>query len=107
MKNLIYIGVLTLGLVSCNQPGDNDDVVKEPSRDGAIETVINVKHDVNYDVLTTTNTVWVKNRIDTVITKNDTLKSLGSMVTEGDEDDDGNIPKVVVPKNYELYITVK
>ena len=107
MKNLIYIGVLTLGLVSCNQPGDNDDVVKEPSRDGAIETVINVTHKDGYDLLTTTNTVWVKNRVERVITKNDTIISLGSMVAEGDEDDDGNIPKVVVPKNYELYITVK
>lgn len=107
MKKLFYIGFLVLGLVSCNQPGDNEDVVKEPSKDGAIETQISVEHKNGIDVLTTVNKVWIKNRVDTTIIKVDTLKSLGTMTADGDEDENGNVPKVTVPKNYELYITVK
>lgn len=107
MKKQLYFGILFFGLISCENPGDNEDVVQTPSKDGAIETQISIEHKVGYDLLITTNKIWVKNRIEKTIIRTDTLKSLGNIMVEGDEDENGNIPKVLVPKNYELFITVK
>lgn len=105
MRKLLLLLFIPL-FYACEQQ-TNEDVVKQPSKDGSIETTLSVSHQNTYDLLTTTHKVWLHNGLDKVIVTTDTLKTLGTQIVESDEDDDGNTTKVVVPKNYELYITVK
>lgn len=107
MKRLLILSLFAALLFASCEDNKNDDVVKQPSREGAVATTLSVEHKGTYDVLTITDTVWIRNAVDKVIITKDTLKPLGSMQVESDEDDDGNTTKVTVPKNYELYITVK
>ncbi len=104
MKKLLPVLLLTLLFASCERK--NEDIVNEPNKDGSIETVVSVKHEKDFDVLTTTHKIWVKNQLDKTIINVDTLKSLGTTVAEG-EDESGNTQKAVVKKDYEFYITVK
>jgi hypothetical protein len=91
-------------LSSCSQ---NEDVVKQPQKDGSIETTLSVKHGKGFDILTTTHKVWVKNNLWQTLYSNDTVPSLGVTTATSEEDDDGNTKTVTVPKDYEFYITVK
>src|ERR1700752_2936037 len=84
----------------------NDDIVRKPKEDGSIETVMSVRHHGNYDLLTTTHKVWVNGIVDKIIVETDTLKSLGT-TKQVVEDSFGVAEKKTLPKNYEIYITVK
>lgn len=110
MKKTILLCAIAAMFSACG-PEQNEDVVQQPDKNGSIETIVAVTHGTNCDVLTTTHKVWVKGVLDKTITTSDTLKSLGNTVEEAtsEEDDDGNVntKNVVVPKDYELYITVK
>jgi hypothetical protein len=103
MKKLLPILLICL-LFSCKEK--NEDIVSEPNKDGSIETLVSVKHENGFDILTTTHKVWVKNELDKTLIKVDTLKSLGTTLAEG-EDENGNTKTAVVKKDYEFYITVK
>lgn len=104
MKKGLFLLALTSTFISCTQV--NEDIVKEPVKDGSIEYSIHVEHKDGIDLLTTKKIIWVKNKIDTTFVSLDTLKSLGTTTVDG-ENSDGDVKKVVVPKNYEIYITVK
>lgn len=104
MKKLLSVLLLTSLFFSCKEK--NEDIVTEPNKEGSIETVVSVKHEDGFDILTTTHKVWVKNQLDKTLIKIDTLKSLGLTTVEG-EDRDGYTEKVQVKKDYEFYITVK
>lgn len=104
MKKLLYALLLTSVFFSCKEK--NEDIVSEPNKEGAIETVVSVKHEDGFDILTTTHKVWVKNQLDKTLIQVDTLKSLGLTTVEG-EGQNGNTEKVQVKKDYEFYITVK
>jgi len=104
MKKLLLLIVLATLLNSCEEK--NEDIVSEPNKDGSIETIVSVKHEDGFDILTTTHKVWVKNQLDKTLIKVDTLKSLGLTTVEG-EDQDGYVEKAQVKKDYEFYITVK
>ena len=104
MKPLIFILFVAVYCSSCKQK--NEDIVKQPNKEGSIETVVSVKHEAGFDVLTTTHKIWVKNKLDKTLIKVDTLTSLGTTLAEG-EDENGNKKQAVVPKDYEFYITVK
>lgn len=104
MKKLLSALLLTSLFLSCKEK--NEDIVTEPNKEGSIETVVSVKHEEGFDILTTTHKVWVKNQLDKTLVKIDTLKSLGLTTVEG-EDRDGYTEKVQVKKDYEFYITVK
>jgi hypothetical protein len=103
MKYILLFCFAVILFTGCDS---NDDIVKVPNKDGAIETSLTVKHASGYDLLITTHKVWVKNQLDKTIITMDTLKSLGTTLEEG-EDKDGNTSNVSVPKDYEFYITVK
>ena len=104
MKRLLLLIVLATLLNSCEEK--NEDIVSEPNKDGSIETIVSVKHEDGFDILTTTHKVWVKNQLDKTLIKVDTLKSLGLTTVEG-EDQDGYVQKAQVKRDYEFYITVK
>jgi len=104
MKTLLIILFATVLLSSCTQK--NEDIVKEPNKEGSIETIVMVKHEKDVDILTTIHKVWVKNKLDKTLIKIDTLVSLGTTLVEG-EDKNGNRIRTVVAKDYEFYITVK
>ncbi len=104
MKTSLLILFLAVFLSSCGQK--NEDIVKEPNKEGSIETVVSVRHEKDFDILTTTHKVWVKNQLDKTLIKIDTLTSLGTTLAKG-EDENGNTEQAVVPKDYEFYITVK
>jgi uncharacterized protein YjbK len=105
MKNILFLSLVVLLFSACGEKS-NEDIVKEPNKEGSIETVVSVKHDKGFDILTTTHKIWVKNKLDKTLIKIDTLTSLGTTLVEG-EDENGNSQKAMVPKDYEFYITVK
>ena len=105
--NSIVIGLL-VGLTFTACSNNNEDVVNTPNRDGSIETVLSTEHKTGYDLLTTQHKVWVKGQLDTVLTKVDTLKNLGYTIEQGSSQNENNDGRnVMVPKDYEIYITVK
>lgn len=104
IKKTIYVALITAFLFSCND--SNDDVVKEPSKNGSVETCISVSHANGYDVLTTTHIVWVNGNMSKKISTSDTIPFLGNTV-ETAETQSGEDTSVVIPKDYEIFITVK
>jgi hypothetical protein len=104
LKYLSIIILAAISLSSCSE--ENEDLVKEPNKDGAIETIINVAHENGFDILKTTHKIWLKGAIDKEIVTSDTLKLLGTEAKDV-EDENGDEKNVIAPKDYELYITVK
>ncbi len=105
MKNILALLLILTIFLACGQK-KNEDIVKEPNKEGSIETVVSVRHEDGFDILTTTHKIWVKNQLDKTLVKIDTLTSLGTTLSEG-EDEHGNAQKALIPKDYEFYITVK
>ncbi len=105
MKKILILLCFAIAFSACSKK-KNEDIVNEPNKEGAIETVVSVKHDKGFDILTTTHKVWVKQKLDKVLTKVDTIPSLGTTLAEG-EDEQGQAKRAVVAKDYEFYITVK
>lgn len=101
----LFLAAIAVAMCSC-EPLENDDVVQSPDKDGSVETSIKISHFDKFDVLTTTRSIWTKKKLYKTIVSNDTLPSLGTTTQVG-ENSEGEEKKVVVPKNYELYITVK
>jgi hypothetical protein len=100
--NIIFF-TMTLFFSSC----ENEDKVKDISRDGAIETVMNVVHlNDKQDVITTIHIIWVKSVLVKTAVHTDTIPALGIMKTETAIT--GEVSKESdVKKDYEFYITVK
>ena len=48
MKKLLPIILLALLFASCK--AKNEDIVSEPNKEGAIETVVSVKHEKDFDI---------------------------------------------------------
>jgi FlaG/FlaF family flagellin (archaellin) len=103
MKKFTLLLLIPL-LFSCKE--ENEDVVNQPTKDGSIEASVSTKHAGSVDILTTEYKVWVKGKVEKEFTKIDTLKSLGTTKEEG-EDSEGNTQEVTVPKDYEIFISVK
>ena len=105
MKKILLfstVSVLALFILSC----DNNEV-KVFSKEGAIETVMEVDHlDVKHDILTTTHNVWINNQLSKKIVRKDTIPSLG-MTSQTAENNEGDTKNVTLRRDYEIYITVK
>ena len=103
----ILIGMISClaGLASCTDK--KEDVTDTVNRAGAIETSVTVQHaDSTHDVILTTHKVWVNfNEFKTVVHQ-DTVPALGIENTVA-ENGDGDTRNVKVPKDYEIFITVK
>jgi hypothetical protein len=105
MKYTVILILFFACVASCKSE-PNEDLVKEPNKDGSVETVLTVTHENGFDILKTTHKVWVKGVLDKTIENADTLKNLGTEFKEM-EDEQGNLQQLNAPKDYELYITVK
>lgn len=105
MKLLLSIGfILTLLLNACN---NNEDQAKQVDKNGSIEVSLSTSHiDSLKDLLTTHYTVWRKGLKVREFDKKDTVPSLDTFTTEG-ENDNGDTRDVRVKRDYEFFVTVK
>lgn len=96
--------LFALGIASC---GQNNDVTATVDHNGSIETAISVQHiDSARDVLLTTHNVWVGGKLYTTIAHRDTVPGLGALNTDA-ENSNGDTQPVTVPRDYEIFITMK
>jgi hypothetical protein len=108
MKLFLPFGfALILLLSACDDNNASEDQAKEVDKKGSIEVSLSTKHiDSLKDLLTTHYTVWRKGVMVREFDKKDTVPSLGSLNTEG-ENDNGDTKVVTVKKDYEFFVTVK
>jgi hypothetical protein len=93
-----------IALPSC---GGKEDLADNVDHSGSIETSITVEHaDSSRDVVLTTHKVWANGQVYATIVHRDTVPGLGLISTEG-TDSSGNTRTVVVPKDYQIFITMK
>lgn len=106
--NLLLVIILLL-LASCknNTAPQPEDEVKTVDHHGAIETEVAVTHlNPQTDLLTTTHKVWAFDSLLHTYVTIDTIPALGSMYTVAEAADSSQ--KIVeVPREYEVYLTVK
>ena len=58
--------------------GCDENEVQQISKEGAVETIMNVDHlDQTHDIIITTHKVWIKNQLAKTIIYKDTIPSLG------------------------------
>ncbi len=87
--------------------GCDENEVQQISKEGAVETIMNVDHlDQTHDIIITTHKVWIKNQLAKTIIYKDTIPSLG-LTSQEAENSDGDTKTVSLKKDYEVYITVK
>jgi len=105
-KLLVFLAFAAsgIGFASC---GHNEDLTSTVDHSGSIETTITVGHaDSTHDVVLTTHRVWVNGQVSSTIVHRDTIPGLGLISTVG-TDSSGNTRTVVVPKDYQIFITMK
>ena len=103
-KLIAIIFLITLTIASCNS--ENEDEVAQPNKEGSVEITIGVEHLQDKELITTKKYYWVKNTCVLTKIEADTVPSLGT-TTDTYEADNGDDSTIIVPKNYEFYITVK
>ncbi len=108
-NNILLFTTLLFGCIlftSCKEK-NNEDLTNEVNKQGAVETAVTVQHlDSTNDILLTKHTVWYKGSVIKNIEYRDTVPALGIENTTA-ENNDGDIKKVQVKKDYEIFITVK
>lgn len=103
MRKLLFF--LPLLVLSCSEP-QNEDVVQTIDKSGSVEVEVTTTRKQGYDLMTTTQRIWVKNYLVKTIYRVDTIPSLGFTSQYG-TDSNGNDTLVTLPRDYEFYITVK
>jgi hypothetical protein len=105
IKSNLLLLFIPLAFMACNN--DNEDITDTVNKNGSIETSVKIDHlDSARDVLITSHKVWVKQQEYKTIEYRDTLPALGVENTEA-ENEEGDTKRVSVPKDYEIFITVK
>lgn len=103
----IGLALFTLIVLASCKNDDNEDVTTGLNKDGSVETAVTVEHaDAAHDILLTTHNVWIKGQTVKTVVYRDTIPSLGITTTEG-ENGEGETATLRVPKDYEIFITVK
>ncbi|MDB5249346.1 MAG: hypothetical protein JWQ40_3740 [Segetibacter sp.] len=102
---MAIIACLAIAFTSCDQK--KEDITDAVNKAGSVETSVHISHiDSSRDILTTEHKVWVKNSLYKTVQYNDTIPSLG-IENRTAENDEGDTKNVSVPKDYEIFITVK
>jgi len=85
----------------------SDDQAKTVDKSGSIEVSLSTTHlDSLKDLVTTHYIVWRAGARIKEFNKTDTVPSLGTFFTEG-ENNNGDTQSLNVKKDYEFYVTVK
>jgi hypothetical protein len=105
MTPKVWIIAGLFALASCNdKTKDETDTV---DRSGSIETAVSVQHsDSTHDIILTTHKVWVNFSEYKTVVHRDTVPALGIVTTQA-ENADGDTKTVKVPKDYQIFITMK
>jgi hypothetical protein len=104
LKKILLLPLAVSLLTSCSE---NEPQTAELKKDGSIEIVFETAHlGDTLDILKTIKWVYVKNNVVKEISEVDTIPFLGKETKEA-ENDEGEVQKVVVPKDYELFVTIK
>jgi hypothetical protein len=90
-------------LSACNQ---SEDKVQTVEKDGAVEVSLKVGKGPRFDTLMLSYKVFKDGLLRKENVVVDSLPSLGTTVEDG-EDKDGNEASLPIPKNYNLFVTVK
>lgn len=100
---LLTFIIASTAFIACN----NEDKVQSISKDAAVETSIQINHlNDSLDIMITRSQIWNKGILVKSIIHTDTLPSLGISFQDG-ENSEGETQRLAVPKDYELYLTVK
>ena len=102
---LALLGVVaTITIFGCDQ---KEDVTNSINKEGSVTVVLSTSHlNDSFDLVTTKIEVYKANvKVRDYVTI-DTVPSLGKIKTEA-EDNDGNTKEVIVPKEYEFFVTLK
>ena len=104
MKKIFQLVVLGVAFSACSS---NEAPVTQLNKDHSIETTLETKNiKDSIVVLVSTQHVYLNgNQIKTII-HSDTIPFPGNK-TETIEDDNGNEKSIVMPKEYEFFVTVK
>ncbi len=105
-KKFLLVFSLMAALAGCDEEAPPEDVVKEPSKEASVETQVATSHGEGFDLVTTTQKIWLQNNIVKTFTHTDTIPSLGRERREI-EDENGNTKDTMVAKEYEIYLTAK
>jgi hypothetical protein len=105
MKVLLYSAfVLSLFLAACN---DDDSKATVLDTKGSVAVTLSTQHlDSLKDLMTTHYVVWKQGAIVKEFDVKDTIPTLGFTATEG-ENDNGDTKTMLIPKDYDFFITVK
>ena len=92
-------------LVACDE--GSEDKTQTITKNGSLETEIGVTHlDSLHDIITTKHKTWVGGNNTNSFIHIDTVSSLG-MKKEEAENENEETMEVTIPKDYEIFITVK
>lgn len=95
--------ILFFTFASC----DNSKSVEKISKEGSVETLLNVEHlNDSLDVLKTSHKVWKNGVLIKEKLYLDTIPALNLTLEEAN-DESGNTQQVLKNKDYEIYITVQ
>lgn len=104
MKPKLLLPLVLVAFASC---GQNDDIKNVVDHSGSIETSISVEHaDSTHDVVLTTHKVWTNGQVYSTIVHRDTIPGLGPLRTDA-ANANGDNKTVTVPKDYQIFITMK
>jgi hypothetical protein len=105
MTPKLFLFFALVALASCGE--NKDDITSTVDHSGSIETSIAVEHaDSTRDVVVTTHKVWTNGQIASTIIHRDTIPGLGSIIANG-ENSNGDTANLKVPKDYQIFITMK
>lgn len=106
-KFLILSTILSLAFVSCDNGNSTDKSVDKISKEGSVETLLNVEHlNDSTDVLKTSHKIWRNGILVKEKLYFDTIPSL-EVALDFVNDEKGEEQSVVKKKDYEIYITVQ
>lgn len=105
MTPKVWLVAALFALASCNE--NKEDETDTVDRSGSIETSVSVQHsDSTHDVILTAHKIWVNFSEYKTVVHRDTVPALGLVTTQA-ENADGDTKTVKVPKDYQIFITMK
>ena len=103
MKKTLTL-ILSVFLLSCSE---NEDLVQSSNKRQGIEASFETEIKDFFIVLKRTCKVYKDNYLVRTFINLDTLPSLGKAIEEIEDENTGDVKKISIPKDYEIFITIK